>query len=105
MVVFKSHSTERRIPPERPMPGPDYYYSKDDYIKPNPIMIKFGKEERVKKIKKEDLDLRPDLDVNVELIKPKAPDAVRWDIEPTKPKLVLEIDGKVAPGYYDPSHT
>ena len=46
-------------------------------------MIKFGKEERVKKIKKEDLDLRPDLEVNVDPIKPKAPDAVRWDIEPT----------------------
>lgn len=33
MVVWRSHSTERRIPPEGPTPGPDYYYSKDDLIK------------------------------------------------------------------------
>ncbi|CAD8073214.1 unnamed protein product [Paramecium primaurelia] len=104
MVVFKSHSTERRIPPDRPVPGPDYYYSKDDYIKPNPIQVKFGKEERIKKIKKEDLDMRPNLEVNVDPIKTKAPDAVRWDIEPTKPRMTFEIEDKVAPGYYDPSH-
>lgn len=104
MVLWRSHSSERRTPPEKPIPGPDYYYSKDDYIKPNPIAIKFGKEERIKKPKKKDLDMRPDLEVNVEIIKPKAPDAVRWDIEPTKPRLTLEIEDKVAPGYYDPNH-
>lgn len=48
--------------------------------------------------------MRPDLEINVDPIKPKAPDAVRWDIEPTKARLTLEIEDKVAPGYYDPSH-
>jgi hypothetical protein len=38
MVIIKAHSAERRIPNlEKPTPGPDYYYSKDDYIRPNPI--------------------------------------------------------------------
>lgn len=37
MVVFKSHSSERRGLPDKPTPGPDYYYSKDDLIKPKAI--------------------------------------------------------------------
>lgn len=41
--------------------------------------------------------------MNVDLVKPKAPEAVRWDVKETKPLMVLEID-KAAPGYYDPQH-
>ena len=71
MVVFKSHSTERRVPKsEKPVPGPDYYYSKDDYIKPDPIIITFGKEERIKKIRKEDLDMKKSINPNFDFIKP-----------------------------------
>lgn len=30
MVKIRSHSTERRIPDNTQIPGPNYYYSKDD---------------------------------------------------------------------------
>lgn len=97
MVVFRSHSTERRIEPEAPTPGPDYYYSKDDLIKARAIQVVFGKEERVKKPRKEDLDMRSNLEVNIDLTKPNAPQPIRWDVKETKPRLVLEVED-VGPG-------
>lgn len=103
MVVFRSHSTERRIPPEGPTPGPDYYYSKDDLIKPQAIQVVFGKEERIKKVELKDLDMRPDLDVKLDLVKPKAPEGAKWDVKETKPLLVLEVE-RVGPGHYDVVH-
>lgn len=74
-VVYRHHSAEskRLIIDERPSPGPDYYYSKDDLIKTKTIVHAFGNEPRIKKIKKSDLDLRPDLNINIEVIKNKAP--------------------------------
>ena len=74
-VVYRHHSAEskRLIIDERPSPGPDYYYSKDDLIKTKTIVYAFGNEPRIKKIKKSDLDLRPDLNINIEAIKNKAP--------------------------------
>ena len=58
-VVYRHHSAEskRLIIDERPSPGPDYYYSKDDLIKTKTIVHAFGNEPRIKKIKKSDQPL------------------------------------------------
>lgn len=63
----------------------------------------FGKEERIKKVKLKDLDMRPDLDVKLDLVKPKAPEGAKWDVKETKPLLVLEVE-RVGPGHYDVVH-
>lgn len=53
-VVYRPHSAEgRRVPNlERPVPGPDYYYSKDDLVKTKAVIHEFGRADRYKKIRK-----------------------------------------------------
>lgn len=108
MVVIKAHSAERRIPNlERPVPGPDYYYSKDDYIKPNPIKIQFGKEERIKKVRKEDLDMRPALNLDINPIKPAVVGGVinpEGETHSRVPPENLLIENKIGPGKYDQNY-
>lgn len=70
-VIYRPHSADSRKLPEWPTPGPDYYYSKDDLIRPQAVVHKFGTEARVKRVRKEDLDMRPDLEPNMDAIKPK----------------------------------
>lgn len=42
---------------DEPVPGPDYYYSKDDLVKTKVIVHEFGKDVRFKKLKRDQLDL------------------------------------------------
>lgn len=71
-VIYRPHSAEgRRVPPsDRPVPGPDYYYSKDDLIRTTVVQHKFGTEPRYKVLRKEDLDMRKALDVKDHLLHP-----------------------------------
>lgn len=63
----------------------------------------FGKEERIKVLKKKDLDMRPDLEIVDDLIRTNAPQPVRWDVKPTQPRVTFEMD-RAALGLYDPQH-
>ena len=74
-MVYRPHSAEtRKLPSDNlPTPGPDYYYSKDDLIRTTAIVHSFGTEARIKSTRKEDLDMRPNLNINVDAIKPRAP--------------------------------
>ena len=57
-------------------PGPDYYYWKDDLIKTNKPAFTFGKSERIKKLSFDDLDMKRDLDPNIDFVKKRAPGAM-----------------------------
>ena len=71
-VIYRPHSAEgRRVPNlERPIPGPDYYYSKDDLIKTKAVIHGFGKAPRYKKISKQDLDMARPLDIKDDMVHP-----------------------------------
>ena len=58
-VIYRPHSAEgRRVPSDdEPVPGPDYYYSKDDLVKTKVIVHEFGKDVRFKKLKRDELDM------------------------------------------------
>jgi len=102
VVYRKSLSPKVLRLPERP-PSPTRYYAKDDLIKTNQPAFSFNKEGIDTTPKLEDLDLRKALDINLNLVKPRAPGAIVLPEHPPEKLPELE-DIKRGPGAYDASH-
>ena len=98
MVKFRRNSHSPRIKHDHETPGPDYYYSKDDYIKPNHEGFQFAKETRFNF--DEELDLKEPLNVTLNLVKPRVKMGV---IQPLQNNFALEpiVEEDIGPGQYD----
>ena len=85
------------------LPSPTRYYAKDDYIKPTPSAFTFNKEGIDDTPKLEDFDMRKPLDINLDLVKPRAPAAIILPEHKEEAGPELE-DIKRGPGAYDANY-
>ncbi|KRW99078.1 hypothetical protein PPERSA_07331 [Pseudocohnilembus persalinus] len=102
MAAFRSHSSERRVPDNYHVPGPDYYYCKDDLCVENAPAFTFAKEQ---KEKEPEPDRRLPLDIKEDLIKKRILGGnINKEHQEIEETLQDIIEKRMGPGAYEQSY-